>query len=404
MTEAGWHPDPSGGDGLRWFDGQRWTEHVSAPPKAEVIGAVPAEATSPTTAMPVAVPEPEPEPEPEPGAEPEPRPWAQPVASSWSVARRRWAAALAVVAAIELLAGAVLLNRNPSVELAEPASSREATAPADPAPASSTTTVTEPPTTVQTTTTAAPVSPVDETAVRALRLPDDACSAVVDPGISRQLVDGASSGPDGQGLEITGSALGDLDGDGIGDAAVVVACYSGGTLVPFGVWGIVGRDRSVIEVPFGEGVATSWELDVGAPTIRDGSLVLEIGASEEWDAHCCPSIDVTETLRFTGGRFERSSIDTVGVAQVHRRLVEAVAARDLSTIASLTTTEVRAALDDLITNYGALRIDETIVCGRELGDAYCLVSAGGWAGEVTWRRNGVRSWTAVGYSDIGGGM
>lgn len=27
----GWHPDPSGSGGQRWWDGTRWTEHVSAP-------------------------------------------------------------------------------------------------------------------------------------------------------------------------------------------------------------------------------------------------------------------------------------------------------------------------------------------------------------------------------------
>jgi Protein of unknown function (DUF2510) len=29
---AGWYPDPSGSGGLRYFDGYRWTDHVSAPP------------------------------------------------------------------------------------------------------------------------------------------------------------------------------------------------------------------------------------------------------------------------------------------------------------------------------------------------------------------------------------
>ncbi|SKA90867.1 Protein of unknown function [Agreia bicolorata] len=31
VTPAGWFPDPSGGPGSRWWDGQKWTEHVSDP-------------------------------------------------------------------------------------------------------------------------------------------------------------------------------------------------------------------------------------------------------------------------------------------------------------------------------------------------------------------------------------
>jgi hypothetical protein len=27
----GWHPDPAGGGGFRWWDGERWTEHLTPP-------------------------------------------------------------------------------------------------------------------------------------------------------------------------------------------------------------------------------------------------------------------------------------------------------------------------------------------------------------------------------------
>ena len=42
MTAAGWHPDPSGQPGLRYYDGQRWTEHFTPtpPPMPQVNVAV----------------------------------------------------------------------------------------------------------------------------------------------------------------------------------------------------------------------------------------------------------------------------------------------------------------------------------------------------------------------------
>src|SRR6478736_4160199 len=28
LPEAGWYPDPAGGDGTRWWDGKGWTDHI----------------------------------------------------------------------------------------------------------------------------------------------------------------------------------------------------------------------------------------------------------------------------------------------------------------------------------------------------------------------------------------
>ena len=34
---AGWYPDPGDSRGLRWWDGQRWTEHAQPPPVAAPV-------------------------------------------------------------------------------------------------------------------------------------------------------------------------------------------------------------------------------------------------------------------------------------------------------------------------------------------------------------------------------
>src|SRR6056297_1495191 len=41
MAEPGWYEDPHRGGGRRWWDGQRWSEHVIPPPPTSPPGVVP---------------------------------------------------------------------------------------------------------------------------------------------------------------------------------------------------------------------------------------------------------------------------------------------------------------------------------------------------------------------------
>jgi hypothetical protein len=51
MVDAGWYPDPQSSDNVRWWDGQRWTDHVS--PRAEAASAsLFADPTSPEEPVP----------------------------------------------------------------------------------------------------------------------------------------------------------------------------------------------------------------------------------------------------------------------------------------------------------------------------------------------------------------
>lgn len=45
MPEAGWYDDPQGGGGMRWWDGERWSEHTTPPP-----GSLPEPAATPPPA------------------------------------------------------------------------------------------------------------------------------------------------------------------------------------------------------------------------------------------------------------------------------------------------------------------------------------------------------------------
>jgi len=53
----GWYPDPAGGAGARWWDGQGWTEHVQQPAPAQQPAAAPQQPAPPQTAPPQTAPQ-----------------------------------------------------------------------------------------------------------------------------------------------------------------------------------------------------------------------------------------------------------------------------------------------------------------------------------------------------------
>jgi len=114
MAEAGWYPDPAGSDGIRYFDGSGWTEHVRRPdpPKPAYLTMPPPPMPDPPPRRPpVQRPAPMPEavapsappprtPEPPPRAAPDPLPshGVSPRPSRW----RAWHVAVALVVGLVL--------------------------------------------------------------------------------------------------------------------------------------------------------------------------------------------------------------------------------------------------------------------------------------------------------------
>ncbi|NCT92591.1 DUF2510 domain-containing protein, partial [Cellulomonas sp. APG4] len=59
MSTPGWYTDPADQAGLRWWDGERWTSHVTArptAPSAPAPGATAAGHAAPVVAEPAATP------------------------------------------------------------------------------------------------------------------------------------------------------------------------------------------------------------------------------------------------------------------------------------------------------------------------------------------------------------
>jgi len=94
-------------------------------------------------------------------------------------------------------------------------------------------------------------------------------------------------------------ALGDLDGDGAADAAVLLACETGGSgvfvqLAP--VLNRKGRPHNPDTVFLGD------RVKVEGIAIRQGRVVLDLIAHGPGDPQCCPTRRETRVYRWTGGR------------------------------------------------------------------------------------------------------
>ncbi|MCK5483483.1 MAG: hypothetical protein KAJ13_07250 [Gemmatimonadetes bacterium] len=96
-------------------------------------------------------------------------------------------------------------------------------------------------------------------------------------------------------------AVGDLDGDGVPDAAVVLATETGGsgTFVDLAV--VLKRDGRP------ENVATAFlgdRVPVESIRIVDREIQLDLTMHGPADALCCPSLEVTRKFRLVGGELE----------------------------------------------------------------------------------------------------
>jgi hypothetical protein len=91
---------------------------------------------------------------------------------------------------------------------------------------------------------------------------------------------------------------GDLNGDGIPDAAVVFATSTGGQEVYYEVAAVLneqGKPVHVATAPIGDRIRFQWV------NIRNGEIVVEFFAHGEKDAMCCPTKKTTRRFRLEPG-------------------------------------------------------------------------------------------------------
>ncbi len=119
-----------------------------------------------------------------------------------------------------------------------------------------------------------------------------------------RLRDGSLPGiPPGRGEVTLGkSAFGDLDGDGVDEAAVVLSC-SGGNDVVTDVFVYAVGPRLVGRVPVEEGLHS--EVHGHAVRVTRGRLEVSGLFQDDDDPRCCPTGVVVRQYRLAGGRLLR---------------------------------------------------------------------------------------------------
>lgn len=249
--------------------------------------------------------------------------------------------------------------------------------------------------------------PVDSTQVESVILSGEHCDGRRDVqlvgGISESVVDefptfvSVASG-DG------GAAYGDVDGDGVGDALFFSACSPGGNSVLSALHVLFAGDWRTVPVVFGAGVASEWEFQAVGVEITGGDVLVRYGAADEFDPHCCRSIDVTETLRYGNGAFARVGLSEWTARDSAALVVGAINARDRSPVADLISADLFAAAVAHRDAHGVYTSCTRTFEGAGGGSRRCLIGTeAGWADELTLEHVGFARWRVTDFQLVGGG-
>ncbi len=123
------------------------------------------------------------------------------------------------------------------------------------------------------------------------------------------------------------NALGDLDGDGAGDAVVVLESDPGGSGVFYDLFAVLNRASqplTLAPVPLGDRVQVS-DLSVD----DDGTVNVSLVKHGPDDPQCCPTLAVTLRYRLSGDRLVSMDQDPsrVSASPVTRKMVHSFTPR-----------------------------------------------------------------------------
>lgn len=122
------------------------------------------------------------------------------------------------------------------------------------------------------------------------------------------------------------SALGDLDGDGIGDGVMVLESDPGGSGVFFDLVGVLnraGRPVTLAPVPLGD------RVEISDLALDDGTVRVTLIKHGPDDPLCCPTLEVTLEYRLSGDRLVGVDQDPsrASASPVTRKMVHSLTPR-----------------------------------------------------------------------------
>lgn len=175
--------------------------------------------------------------------------------------------------------------------------------------------------------------------------------------------------------EFDGSELGDLNGDGLDDAAIIVRCTfpEATSYLPNDVYVMLGTTDaaatpSLIDVPIAP------DVDPGAEVIdtriRDGVLIVRTRSAIS-DANCCPHTDIEEQHRLRGNRFERSELRVLTFESEFGRLVEVLKSGRVEDAQRMADADVATALFDAIDAWGPPAVGGECTRVDDIGPRFC---------------------------------
>ena len=125
------------------------------------------------------------------------------------------------------------------------------------------------------------------------------------------------------------SAVGDLNGDGAPDAAVILAVSTGGSGTFVYLAAVTNQGGKAVAV---EALSLGDRTVIQAMTIQAGGISLQMMIQGPQDPLCCPSLKVSETYTLENNRLLSQTEKTA--APLAQGVIQALKARDMSKLAS----------------------------------------------------------------------